>query len=151
MTTTTIEPIRLTITVACDAQTAFDTFTQRMGDWWPLRTHSIAEADAVGVEFEGRAGGVVWELTRDGQRHKWADVVVWDPPSRLVMAWKPNYRPVEPTEVELRFEQAEQGTKVELEHRGWERLGPEAAAGRAAYEAGWPVCLQQLAGTLGAA
>ena len=151
MTTTTTDPVRLTITVACDLQTAFDTFTQRMGEWWPLRTHSIAEADAVGVDFEGRAGGAVWELTRDGQRHKWADIVAWDPPRRIVMAWKPNLRPVEPTEVELRFEATEAGTKVDLEHRAWERLGAEAGELREGYVVGWPRCLQLFAGAVGAA
>ena len=63
----------------------------------------------------------------------------WEPPDRLVIAWKPNDGPNPPTELELEFiELDDGGTRVDLEHRGWERLGAKAREGRKAYASGWP-------------
>ncbi len=35
---------------------------------------------------------------------------------------------------------------MELEHRGWERLGEEAAEARRGYVEGWPVTFDRLFG-----
>ena len=74
----------------------------------------------------------------DGRVFPWAEIVVWEPPHRFVMAWKPHSRPQHPTEVEVRFTAHEGGTLVELEHRGWERLTEAIASEvRASYAGGW--------------
>jgi hypothetical protein len=54
-----------------------------------------------------------------------------------VLAWKPNSTPRPPTELEVRFTPEGGGTLVELEHRGWERLGEIAEDSRAEYGTGW--------------
>ena len=60
------------------------------------------------------------------------------------MAWKPHDRPVGPTEVEVAFTALEEGgTRVDLEHRGWERLGDLALEGRESYAGGWPMVFDQ--------
>jgi hypothetical protein len=38
-------------------------------------------------------------------------------------------------------------TRVELEHRGWERLGDQGHRSRAGYESGWPSVLAAFAAT----
>ncbi|HEX5631290.1 MAG TPA: SRPBCC domain-containing protein, partial [Acidimicrobiia bacterium] len=73
----------------------------------------------------------------------WAEVLVWEPPVRFVLAWKPHPRPTPPTEVEVRFTARGAHTLVELEHRGWERLGPEALEGRTGYSEGWVLTLER--------
>ncbi len=142
-----IEPIRRSVTVDCSPEHAFRVFTKELDTWWPLHTHAIADQETglevVRVEFQEHVGGHVIEHASDGSWASWAEVLVWDPPVRFVLAWKPNDRPVPPTEVDVRFVAEGNGTRVDLEHRGWERLGELAAEGRADYasEGGWVLVL----------
>jgi uncharacterized protein YndB with AHSA1/START domain len=137
MSTETIPAVLRSVEVSVSPERAFDVFTRRMGEWWPLHTHSIGEERAVSVRFEGWTGGKVVEIVDDGTEWEWADVVAWEPPHRLVLAWHPTENPTVSTEVEVRFTGFKGGTRVELEHRGWERLGDLAAAARIDYEQGW--------------
>ena len=139
-----IQPIRKTRTVPLDPVEAFDLFTTRMETWWPLPTHSIAEDKATGVRFERQVGGRVVELTDEGAEYAWADVIAWDPPHRLVLAWHPYLEPTAATIIEVRFHPAaDGGTQIELEHRGWEELGAEEGqAKRDGYDAGWDLVLK---------
>ncbi len=142
---TEIEPIRLSVEVGVDTERAFRLFTEEIDTWWPLETHSRAVNDFEGgsleverVEFQPRVGGMVLEHLSDGQVLPWGEVLVWKPPRRVVLAWKPNSTPRPPTELEIRFTSVDGGTFVELEHRGWERLGDVAIEARRGYEQGWP-------------
>jgi uncharacterized protein YndB with AHSA1/START domain len=142
-----IDPIQRTIIVRCDRARAFRVFTDEMGSWWPLDTFSRAVdeggAPVVAIAFDHEVG-TIWEVRADGGRASWGEILVWEPPTRLVMAWKPRDRPVEPTEVEVTFTALEEGgTRVDLEHRGWERLGDLAAQGRENYASGWPMVFDQ--------
>jgi hypothetical protein len=75
-------------------------------------------------------------------------VLAWEPPARLVLSWSPTLERRPPTEVEVRFLAVEPDhTRVEREHRGWERLGDLAAQARSSYEGGWPGVLDAFAGT----
>jgi uncharacterized protein YndB with AHSA1/START domain len=140
---TTIEPLRASVTVQRPPDDAFRLFTRDMGAWWPLDRHSLAADEYDGrvtveaLTFEERAGGRIVERMSDGREGTWGTVLVWEPPSRLVLAWKPNTNELPPTELEIRFTSAGAGTLVELEHRGWERLGVAADGARAGYGAGW--------------
>lgn len=138
----TIPAVVRTVEVGADPERAFAVFTDRMGEWWPLAEYSMREEHAVGVRFEGRVGGKVVELVDDGSECEWADVLVWDPPHRLVLAWHPTENPTASTELEVRFTPSAGGTRVELEHRGWERLGDRATEARSGYEQGWPGVLE---------
>jgi uncharacterized protein YndB with AHSA1/START domain len=141
-----IEPIRRSITVARPPEHAFRVFTEGLTTWWPSDRFSRAAdgefGDGVKVErlvFEGRVGGRVYEVTSDGREASWAEVLVFDPPSRVVLAWKPNATDQPPTEVEVTFTREGDATRVDLEHRGWERLGDVATQGREQYAQGWPL------------
>ena len=86
--------------------------------------------------FEARAGGEVYEQ-RGEERHHWGFVTVWEPPHRFVLDWKVNPDWTAPTEVEITFTPEGGGTRVDLEHRGWERLTEGAPEFRASYNDGW--------------
>ena len=68
-------------------------------------------------------------------------MLAWEPPGRLVLAWNILNADAEPTEVEMRFVPEGDGTRVELEHRGWERLAEGGAEKRANYDTGWDFVL----------
>ena len=150
MSEQTTSPIMRTITVRCSAERAFRVFTEEMTTWWPLETHSRAldedkNVKAEKVVFEGREGDRVYEVMSDGAEGNWATVLAWDPPHRVVLAWKPNDRPAEQhTELEVRFSPDGDGTRVDLEHLGWERLGPDAEEAREGYASGWPRVFDEL-------
>jgi hypothetical protein len=141
-TQTTIEPVRRSVGVDLPVADAFRLFTEEIGSWWPMETHAIAAGSVKEVVWEQREGGEVYELAEDGAKAHWADVLVWEPPHRFVLAWKVNPEAPAATEVEVRFTAYEDtGTRVELEHRAWERLGELGEAARAGYDTGWEMVL----------
>jgi uncharacterized protein YndB with AHSA1/START domain len=146
------EPIRRSVAVRRSVEDAFRIFTAELGTWWPLETHSRAASDFEGedvkverVAFPSVAGEEVVEHMSNGVVLPWGRIIELDPPHRFVMAWKPHSRPTPPTEVEVRFTPEGDGTRVELEHRGWERLGPDVAPVRLDYAAGWGETLARFA------
>ena len=134
-----LQPLRKTIVVRRTPAESFEVFTARFGAWWPRDRFSLHQADSASCGIEPRAGGEVWEIAADGRREVWGTVIAWEPPHRFCMTWHPGRAPDTAQEVELRFVAVPEGTRVELEHRGWAKLGAEAAASREAYENGWAV------------
>ena len=136
MQAVSVEPVRRSVTVGRSVEEAFALFTEGISSWWPFATHSIGGENAVEAIFEHREGGRVYERLADGTEHEWADITAWEPPHRFVLGWHVN--PERETEVEVRFVPAGEGTRVELEHRGWERLTESVAAtSRRNYDVGW--------------
>lgn len=148
MSMSTVQAIQRHVEVTADPARAFRLFTADIGSWWPTQTHSLAagEEQAVrSVVFEERTGGRVYEVAADGTEDPWATVLAWEPPTRLVLAWKPSHRDEPPTEVEVRFTATDSGTRVNLEHRGWERLGSAASERAESYPDGWVLVLSRFA------
>lgn len=145
---TAIPPVIRTARVKLPPEAAFRAFTEQLGRWWPLETHSMAtdqgtETKAVDVMFEPLKGGRVFEVMANGQRGDWATVLDWDPPSRFILAWQPNPSRPAATDLEVRFAQSGDGTEVVLEHRGWERFGENGLESRNDYDAGWIPVLER--------
>ncbi len=117
---------------------AFAAFTEDIGRWWPMATHSV-HGERASVAFEGDR-----LLERLGpQEATWAEVVEWDPPRGLRLAWHPGRPAEEATDLVVAFRPHDDphpgGTRVVLDHSGWERLGrPDAAT---SYEEGWDLVL----------
>ena len=132
-----IEVIRKTVTVDCAVEEAFRVFTSDALSWWPVASHSIHQT-VEEIVFEPRVGGEVYEVSESGERGHWGTVLEWEPPNRLVLAWNILKREGEETEVEVRFSPEDRGTRVELEHRGWEacRRDRGGASARATTRAG---------------
>ena len=102
------EPVRKRVRVERSADETFRLFTEHIDRWWPVEVLSRAAdeqyGDGVKVErvvFETRAGGRLYEVTSEGVEGVWAEVVAFEPPSRILLSWKPNDRPEPPTEVEI--------------------------------------------------
>lgn len=122
--------INKSITVDASQEAAFQTFTQQIATWWP-RSHTVFEDRVQDIVFDARAGGRVYERSADGEEADWADVLTWEPNSRFVLRWRVNPKRGA-TELDVRFTPDGDGTRVDLEHRGWD--DPE---GRANYGPGW--------------
>ncbi|MEA2451298.1 MAG: hypothetical protein QOG04_8 [Actinomycetota bacterium] len=142
----TLAPVVRTVDVNADVDKAFRVFTERIGEWWPLETHGIYGDKAETCILEGQVGGRLYERSVDGEEADWAEVTAYDPPSRFVLAWKPNPSRPAPTEIEVTFTQQGEGTHVQLTHTGWDLLGDEGAEARDSYNSGWPETLARYAG-----
>jgi uncharacterized protein YndB with AHSA1/START domain len=126
---------------------AFAVFTSGIDRWWP-KSHGIGATPITQSVIEPFVGGRWYTQHEDGSDVVLGHVRVWEPAQRLVVSWevsaewKPDPRPAFTSEVEVRFTAEAGGTRVELEHRNFERLG--AAAGekmRKDVDGGWPAIL----------
>ena len=126
--------IRKAVTVARPPQEAFERFVD-IGTWWP-RTHSYGGTRAKDIYLEGRVGGRFFERFSDGEEFVVGQVIVYEPPRRLVFIWQdPTWD--HPTEVDVTFHAEGDRTRVELVHRGWERIGTRATFRRDNFARGW--------------
>jgi uncharacterized protein YndB with AHSA1/START domain len=138
-------PVRKSIRVRASAERAFRIYTEEIDSWWP-RTHHIGNAPLERVILERRAGGRCYSKQTDGTECDWGTVLEWDPPRGFVMAWQVSpawqYEPelAKASEVEVQFTPEEGGyTRVDLEHRHFERHGTGAESMRSKVDdpGGW--------------
>ena len=154
MTAETAETsVSASITVEAPVERAFSVFTSDIGSWWPPE-HHILQAELAGMVFEPRAGGHVYDRGADGSECRWARVLVYEPPSRVVISWDISLQwqiesdPQKTSEIEIRFLAEEPGrTRVELEHRHLDRHGEGWEQMRDAVGSpdGWAVGLERFA------
>lgn len=139
-----IEPIRKSLELNCSAKTAFAFYTENLGAWWPLKTHSIGGEKAVSVAMECEEGGRLYETHEDGTEKLWGRIIYWEPGRRLVHSWHLSRGHEKATEVELRFTDIGNGRcRVELEHRNWEAWGEEGPGLRDQYNDGWSLVFSE--------
>jgi uncharacterized protein YndB with AHSA1/START domain len=145
----TIQPaaIRKSFTLRATPEKAFEVFSKGLDRWWP-RTHFIGDSPLKEAVMEPGVGGRWFSRHEDGSEQMWGDVLVWDPPRHLVVAWRLSkefaYDPDLLTEVDVTFTDAGGGeTRVDFEHRGLERFGDseKAARTRTAMGGGWDLIL----------
>jgi len=140
-----IAPVRKSVVVDASPSQAFAVFTAGIDRWWP-KSHGIGATPIRESVIEPFVGGRWYTRHEDGSDIVIGHVRVWQPAERLVVSWevsadwKPDPRPAFTSEVEVRFAaDAGGGTRVELEHHNFERLG--AASGekmRKGVDGGWP-------------
>jgi uncharacterized protein YndB with AHSA1/START domain len=147
---TTYAPVRKTINVNTSVERAFHVFTEGMDSWWP-RSHNISQSPMEKAIIESKAGGRCYQRSVDGSECDWGRILVWEPPRRFVLAWHLNgewqYEPdaAKASEVEVSFTREPDGsTRVDLEHRHFDRHGAGGAAIRAGVDSpeGWGGLLQ---------
>jgi Activator of Hsp90 ATPase homolog 1-like protein len=121
-----------TVEVAVDPLTAFETFTDEIGEWYQSGPHSWNDPErAVDIRFEPGVGGrwlEVWDEAT-GEGYELGRIQVWEPGKRLVVSYRNVQLPLGlETEIEVRFEPDGAVTRVTLEHRGLEALPPDELA-----------------------
>lgn len=153
MSTTTAAPVIETIVVDAPIERTFEMFTAGIGSWWPT-DHHILQAELAEMVFEPRVGGHIIDRGADGSECRWARVLAYEPPRRVVfswdisLAWQIETDPARTSEVEVRFiAEPEDRTRVELEHRGIERHGEGWEQMHAAVGSpnGWLIGLESFA------
>lgn len=142
-------PIHKVVRVRASQELAFRRFTAEIGSWWPLASHSVSEGQAETVVLEGRVGGRIVEKARGGGECVWGTVTAWEPPGRVAFTWHPGRSPEQAQDIEVRFSAEGERTRVDLVHRGFERLGTDAKKARRGYPIGWAYVLGLYAGRRG--
>jgi uncharacterized protein YndB with AHSA1/START domain len=137
-------PLRLSFDVACPTDRAFDLWTSRIDSWWPC-DHSVTGRHDIVVVLEPGVGGRIFERTPEGVEHDWGLVTVWEPPHRLSYRWHLSRDPADATDVDIHFLSGDAGrTRIDIEHRGWDRLGDEGDLWRSRNQLGWETLLPHL-------
>jgi uncharacterized protein YndB with AHSA1/START domain len=130
-------PLTMSFDVACSVEHAFGVWTSGIDTWWPTDHTVTGQADLT-IVLEPGVGGRIFERTSDGVEHDWGQVTAWEPPTRLGYLWHLRQDRADATEVEIRFvARGATATRVDIEHRGWERLGATGDEGRARNQSGW--------------
>ena len=137
--------IKKSVTVAVPVDEAFRVFTEEMETWWPLRTHAVDTENSDTVVMEGREGGRLFERGTGGEGHVWGIVQSWEPPQRVGYTWHPGRGEDTAQEVEVTFTPEGDGTRVEVRHWGWEKLGDRLEEMIASYNEGWDLVLGRYA------
>jgi uncharacterized protein YndB with AHSA1/START domain len=137
-----MDAIREEVRVELSRAEAFGLFTTGIGEWWPLEEgFSFGGNRAKEIYLEAQVGGRLYERFVDGDELEIGRVIACDPPHRIVFTWKSPRWPGE-TEVEVTFTPEGERTRVNVEHRGFERLGPLEEAATRQFGGGWPRVLQ---------
>jgi len=148
---------RASIVVDAPIERAFRVFTEDFGRFKPPE-HNMLGLDIAETVFEPHVGGYLYDRGTDGRECRWARVLAYDPPNRVVLSWdiSPRWQletdPDRTSEWEVRFtaETAER-TRVEIEHRNLDRHGDgwEGVREGVAGDEGWPLYLQRYAALFG--
>jgi uncharacterized protein YndB with AHSA1/START domain len=153
MTQAAATVVRRQIIVEVAIERAFSVFTERLGDFKPPE-HNLLHVAIAETVFEPKVGGHIYDRGIDGSECRWARVIAYEPPDRVVFSWdiSPQWQletePANASEVEVRFiAEAPQRTRVELEHRNIDRHGPgwQAVSDGVSGDAGWPLYLDRYA------
>jgi uncharacterized protein YndB with AHSA1/START domain len=145
--------VRTQIVVEAPLERAFRVFTEEFGSFKPPE-HNLLSAEIAETVFEPRVGGHLYDRGVDGSECRWARVLAYEPPNRVMISWdiSPQWQletDLEKTsEVEVRFvSETPERTRVELEHRNLERHGEgwEAVREGVGGDGGWPFYLQKFA------
>ena len=145
--------VQAEIVVDAPLERAFSVFTERFGSFKPPE-HNMLAVEIAETVFEPRAGGYLYDRGVDGSECRWARVIAYEPPHRVLLSWdiSPQWQletdPKKTSEWEVRFfSETPERTRVEVEHRNLERHGAgwEAVRDGVAAPDGWPLYLQRFA------
>ena len=152
-------PVKLSVVVEAPIERAFKVFTEQLGSFKPIE-HNLLAVPIAETVFEPRVGGHVYDRGVDGSECRWARVLAYEPPNRVLLSWdiSPRWQietdPEKASEWEVRFTvETANRTRVDLEHRKLERHGDgwQGVRDGVAGDQGWPLYLQRYADLLGPA
>ena len=151
--------VRHSIVVEAPVERAFKVFTEDFGKFKPAE-HNMLRVPIVETVFERKVGGHIYDRGADGSECRWARVLAYDPPNRVLLSWdiSPQWQvetdPARASEWEVRFTaETPNRTRVEIEHRHLERHGDgwQSVRDGVAGDQGWPLYLQRFADLAGRA
>jgi uncharacterized protein YndB with AHSA1/START domain len=143
--------VRSSIVVEAPIDRAFRVFTEDLGSFKPPQ-HNMLGVEIAETVFEPRVGGFLYDRGVDGSECRWARVLAYEPPDRVVFTWdiSPFWQIetdlAKTSEVEVRFfAETAQRTRVELEHRNLDRHGDgwEGVREGVGGNDGWPLYLRR--------
>ena len=137
-----VPPVIKAATVKVPPARAFALFAGDLARWWPLAQFHTGP-DPVDCTIEPQVGGRVYERAKDGKVSVWGQVLAYEPPHRLSFSWLVGLSTETEQLIDIRFTAEGGGTRVELRHSGWERLGDAAAALRERYDSGWGTLIER--------
>lgn len=143
--------VKHAIVVEAPIAHAFKVFTEDFGRFKPAE-HNLLGVQIAETIFEPRVGGHLYDRGIDGSECRWARVLAYEPPDRVLLSWNisPQWQietdPDKTSEWEVRFTaETAQRTRVEIEHRNLERHGDGWESVREGVDGdrGWPLYLQR--------
>ena len=149
--------VRTQVVVDVPIDRAFSVFTEDFDSFKPPE-HNLLDVEIAETVFEPQVGGHLYDRGVDGSECRWARVLAYEPPHRVVISWdiSPQWQlepdPEKASEVEVRFTpEGADRTRVELEHRHLERHGDGWEGVREGVDSadGWPLYLQRYADVVG--
>jgi uncharacterized protein YndB with AHSA1/START domain len=152
-TETTSTSVHASIVVDAPLERAFEVFTQDFGRFKPAE-HNMLGVEIAETVFEPRVGGRLYDRGVDGSECRWARVLAFEPPHRVVLSWdiSPQWQiesdPAKTSEWEVRFVgETPQRTRVEIDHRNLDRHGEgwEGVRDGVGGDQGWPLYLSRYA------
>ena len=131
--------VLVALRVPVPAARAFAAFTEEIGQWWrPDGMFELSRGRTGTLAFEPGPGGRLVETYADGSAFVVGHIRAWEPPRRLVLSWRhASFAPDQETELHVRFDDVEDpadpagpaaGTRVVVEHYGWDTIPAEHAA-----------------------
>lgn len=145
--------VRHQVVVGLPVERAFEIFVERFGEFKPPE-HNLLRAEIVETHFEPSVGGYIFDRAADGSECRWARILAYDPPARIVFSWliSPQWEletdSNNTSEVEVHFvSETPDRTRLELEHRHLDRHGPSWESLRDAIDSdgGWPLYVARYA------
>src|SRR5581483_10797356 len=148
-----VTSVRHSVVVEAPVDKAFAVFTEQFGRFKPPE-HNMLGVEIAETVFEPRVGGSLYDRGVDGSECRWARVLAYEPPHRVLLSWdlspqwQPETDPDRASEWEVRVvAEAPDRTRVEIDHRHIERHGDgwEGVADCVAGDQGWPLYLRRYA------
>jgi uncharacterized protein YndB with AHSA1/START domain len=116
--------LMVALRVKASPERAFDAFVGEIGAWWrPNGLFAFTPREPGVLSFEPGEGGRLIETRAGGKVFEIGRIRAWEPPKRLVFGWRQAaFTPEMDTEVEVRFDQVGEETRVTVEHTGWDSV-----------------------------
>lgn len=149
--------VRTSVVVEAPIELAFKVFTEDFGSFKPAE-HNMLGVEIAETVFEPKVGGFLYDRGVDGSVCRWARVLAYEPPTRVLLSWNisPQWQiesdPAKTSEWEVRFvAETSKRTRVELEHRNLDRHGEgwQGIQAGVGSEQGWPLYLGRYAERMG--
>lgn len=129
--------VLVALRVAAPPERAFQVFTRDIGEWWqPNDLFAFTRGKTGRLAFEPGHSGRLIETYADGSVFEVGRIRVWQPPRRLVLSWRQaSFTTAQETEVRIRFDPVGDGTRVTVEHLGWDAI-PQGHSARHGFPLG---------------